>query len=74
MIEDFFKEYHLIEEEKLLFLALLKEEYSSSDESIRDMNSLIELISNSDYEKIKNRSLLEESSNLVSNGLIDFMD
>jgi SpoVK/Ycf46/Vps4 family AAA+-type ATPase len=72
MIEDFFKEYHLIEEEKLLFLALLKEEYSSSDESIRDMNSLIELISNSDYEKIKNRSLLEESSNLVSNGLIDY--
>mgnify|MGYP000167293897 CR=1 FL=1 len=72
MLEDFFKEYELCEEEKLLFLALLKEEYSAGDESIRDMNALIELISNDDYEKIKNRSLLEESSKLVSNSLIDY--
>lgn len=72
MLEDFFKEYDLNEEEKILFLALLKEEYSSGDESIRDMNALIELISSDDYEKIKNRSLLEESSKLVSNGLVDY--
>ena len=72
MLEDFFKEYDLCEEEKILFLALLKEEYSAGDESIRDMNALIELISNDDYEKIKNRSLLEESSKLVSNTLVDY--
>jgi len=72
MLEDFFKEHELLEEEKILFLALLKEEYSSGDESIRDMNALIELISSDDYEKIKHRSLLEESSKLVSNGLIDY--
>ena len=72
MLEDFFKEYELIEEEKILFLALLKEEYSAGDESIRDMNALIELISNDNYEKIKNRSLLEESSKLVSNSLVDY--
>ncbi len=72
MLEDFFKEYELCEEEKILFLALLKEEYSSGDESIRDMNALIELISNDDYEKIKNRSLLEDSSKLVSNTLVDY--
>ena len=72
MLEDFFKEYELIEEEKILFLALLKEEYSAGDASIRDMNALIELISSDDYEKIKHRSLLEESSRLVSNSLVDY--
>ena len=72
MLEDFFKENDLDEKEQMLFLALLKEEYSGGDESIRDMNSLIELISIDDYEKIKHRALLEESSKLVSNGLIDY--
>jgi len=72
MLEDFFTENSLNEQEQTLFLALLKEEYSGGDGSIRDMNALIELISSDDYEKIKYRSLLEESSALVSNNLIDY--
>lgn len=72
MLEDFFKENSLSEQEQTLFLALLKEEYSGGDGSLRDMNSLIELISSDDYEKIKYRSLLEESSPLVSKSLIDY--
>lgn len=72
MLEDFFKQHTLTEKEQMIFLALLKEEYGGSDESIRDMNSLIALISDDDYEKIKHRSLLEESGNLISNGLIDY--
>lgn len=72
MLEDFFKENSLNEQEQTLFLALLKEEYSGGDGSLRDMNSLIELISSDDYEKIKYRSLLEESSTLVSKSLIDY--
>jgi len=72
MLEGFFKENGLNEEEQMIFLALLKEEYSGSDESIRDMNSLIALISSDDYEKIKHRALLEESGNLIANGLIDY--
>ncbi len=72
MLEQFFKENDLNEKEQMIFLALLKEEYGGSDESIRDMNSLIALVSTDDYEKIKHRSLLEESSNLISNGLIDY--
>ncbi|WP_121628183.1 ATP-binding protein [Poseidonibacter antarcticus] len=72
MLEDFFKENELKEQEQTLFLALLKEEYSGGDGSIRDMNALIELISSDDYEKIKYRSLLEESSPLVSNSLVDY--
>ena len=72
MLEDFFKENDVNEQEQTLFLALLKEEYSGGDGSLRDMNSLIELISSDDYEKIKYRSLLEESSALVSKSLIDY--
>ncbi|RXJ98182.1 AAA family ATPase [Arcobacter sp. CECT 8986] len=72
MLENFFKEYSLNEQEQMIFLALLKEEYSGGDGTIRDMNYLIELISSDDYEKIKYRSLLEESSKFVSKGLIDY--
>lgn len=72
MLEDFFKENELNEQEQTLFLVLLKEEYSGGDGSMRDMNALIELISVDDYEKIKYRSLLEESSNLVSKTLVDY--
>ncbi|RXJ66801.1 AAA family ATPase [Halarcobacter ebronensis] len=72
LLEDFFKENSLNEQEQMLFLALLKEEYSGGDGTIRDMNSLIDLISSDAYEKIKYRSLLEEGSNLVSNGLVDY--
>ncbi|MGM0520345.1 MAG: ATP-binding protein [Campylobacterota bacterium] len=72
MLEDFFKDNGLNEQEQTLFLALLKEEYSGGDGSIRDMNALIELISSDDYEKIKFRSLLEESSTLVSKSLVDY--
>ncbi|MGB0989978.1 MAG: ATP-binding protein [Halarcobacter sp.] len=72
MMEDFFKQYALNEQEQLLFLALLKEEYSGGDGTLRDMNSLITLISSDDYEKIKYRSLLEEGSKLVSSSLVDY--
>lgn len=72
MLEEFFKEYDLDEKEQMIFLALLKEEYAGNDESIRDMNSLIDLVSSDDYEKIKHRSLLEESGKLISNSLVDY--
>ncbi|MGB3750852.1 MAG: ATP-binding protein [Arcobacteraceae bacterium] len=72
MLEEFFKENDLNEQEKMIFLALLKEEYAGSDDSIRDMNSLITLVSSDDYEKIKFRSLLDESGKLIANDLIDY--
>ena len=72
MLEDFFKEYKLEDKEQMIFIALLKEEYGGSDESVRDMNILIDLISYDDYEKIKHRSLLEESGKLISNNLVDY--
>jgi len=72
MIEKFFEDNTLDGNERMIFLSLLKEEYAGGDESLRDMNSLIELVSHDDYEKIKHRSLLEESSKLVSNNLVDY--
>lgn len=71
-IYTFMKEQNLNEKEALIFLALLKEEYSSTDESLRDMNTLLDLISTDEYDKIKNRSLLEENSHLIKNQIIDY--
>ena len=71
-IQDFFKENRLNEKEQLIFLALLKEEYSNSEETLRDMNTLIEIISYDDYDRIRNRALLEENSTLIKNSLIDY--
>jgi len=72
ILDKFFKQKKLQYKEEIIFLALLREEYSASDSSLRDMNTLIDLISLDEYERIKNRSLLEESSNLVNEGIIDY--
>ncbi len=71
-IEEFFKEKKLDEKEKRIFLALLKEEYSGGEGHFRDMNTLIELISFDEYEKIKNRSLLEDGARLITEDIIDY--
>ncbi len=71
-VERLFKEHKLDKKEQIIFLALLKEEYSGELESLRDMNTLVDLVSFDDYEKIKNRALLEEGSKLIESGLIDY--
>ncbi len=71
-VEEFFKEKGLDEKEKRIFLALLKEEYSGGEGQFRDMNVLIELISFDEYEKIKNRSLLEDGARLITTDIIDY--
>ena len=71
-IEEFFKEKELDEKEKRIFLALLKEEYSGGEGQFRDMNTLIELISFDEYEKIKNRALLEDGARLITENIIDY--
>ena len=72
VVEEFFKEKELDEKEKRIFLALLKEEYSGGEGQFRDMNTLIELISFDEYEKIKNRSLLEDGAKLITEEIIDY--
>ena len=70
--ERLFKEFSLSEKEQIIFLALLKEEYSGELESLREMNNLINLVSENDYDKIKNRSLLEENATLIDEEIIDY--
>lgn len=71
-VEQLFKKYSLSQEEKIIFLALLKEEYSNEDEILRDFNTLISMISKDEMHKLKNRTLLEENAKLMSLGLIDY--
>jgi len=72
VVEEFFKEKALDEKEQRIFLALLKEEYSGGEGQFRDMNTLIELISFDEYEKIKNRALLEDGAKLITEEIIDY--
>ncbi len=72
VLDKFFKQKKMESKEQVVFLALLREEYSATDASLREMNTLIDLISLDEYERIKNRSLLEEGSNLLSEGIIDY--
>jgi len=72
VLDKFFKQKKMTGYEQVIFIALLREEYSASETSLREMNSLIDLISVDEYERIKNRSLLEDGSNLLSGGIIDY--
>ncbi len=72
IVEEFFKENKFDDREQIIFLALLKEEYSGGEGQFRDMNTLIELISLDEYDKIRNRSLLEDGSKLISEEIIDY--
>jgi len=72
VLDKFFKQKKMDSKEQVIFIALLREEYSATDASLREMNTLIELISLDEYERIKNRSLLEDGSNLLNEGIIDY--
>jgi len=72
VLDKFFKQKKMTTNEQVIFIALLREEYSATDASLREMNTLIDLISFDEYERIKNRSLLEDGSNLISEGIIDY--
>ena len=72
VVEEFFKEKKFDDREQRIFLALLKEEYSGGEGKFRDMNTLIELISLDEYDKIRNRALLEDGSRLISDKIIDY--
>ncbi|MCI7046887.1 ATP-binding protein [Helicobacter sp.] len=71
-LEKIFEEYSLSDQEKIIFLALLKEEYSGRESQARELNALINLVSLNDYERIKNRALLDDRSKLVQKGLVDY--
>ncbi|EAH6228399.1 ATP-binding protein [Campylobacter upsaliensis] len=63
-----FKEHALNTKEQILFLALLKEEYTLSHEnsSTREQNALLNLISENELELRQNKKLLEDDSKLLN--------
>ncbi|EDP6840744.1 ATP-binding protein [Campylobacter upsaliensis] len=63
-----FKEHALNAKEQILFLALLKEEYTLSHEnsSAREQNALLNLISENELELRQNKKLLEDDSKLLN--------
>ena len=71
-VEQIFKDNSLNDKEQLIFLALLKEEYVGETDANRDLNVLVGILSADEFERIKNRALLDESSKLIENGLIDY--
>ncbi len=72
VLDKFFKQKKLDSKEQIIFIALLKEEYSAGDTNIREMNTLIDLISFDEYDRIKNRSLLEDGAKLIAEDVIDY--
>lgn len=74
IIAEIFKENALNEKEQILFLALLKQEYSLESEhsGANEMNALLLLISENEMERVKNKALLDENSKLYEKGLIDY--
>lgn len=71
-LESLFKEYHLSAQEKIIFIALVREEYLGKESEGRELGSLINLVSMNDYERMKNRTLLDDRSPLVEKGLVDY--
>ena len=72
VLDKFLKQKKLASKEQVIFLALLKEEYSAGESTLREMNTLIDLISFDEYDRIKNRSLLEDGSRLLNEDIIDY--
>lgn len=69
---NFIKTNALNDDEKVVFLALLKEEYYAENERMREMGALLELISEDEFSKISNKYIFDDKSTLLQNGLIDY--
>lgn len=70
----FLKSNNLNENEKIVFFALLQEEYYTENEKIREMDALLELISDDEFSKISNKYIFDDKGTLLQNGLIDYDD
>ncbi|MBM0636821.1 ATP-binding protein [Campylobacter sp. VicNov18] len=68
VLAEIFKEYNLKSKEQIIFLALLKEEYTLSNENSmsREMNSLLSLVSENDLERHSNKKLLQDNAPLLN--------
>ena len=74
VLAEIYKENSLNKKEQLLFLALLKEEYTMDNENsnLRELNHLLSLISDDEFELKENKKLLDDNSKLVQNNLLEY--
>lgn len=72
VVAEIFRQNALNDKEQLIFLALLKQEYTMNEGSGCDAESLLALISENELDRLKNRALLDERSKLYDKGLIDY--
>ncbi|WP_169942994.1 ATP-binding protein [Campylobacter sp. RM15925] len=72
VVEQIFKENSLDENEQIIFLTLLKEEYAGEFDGMRDLNALVGILGGDEFQRAKNRSLLDEGSKLIESGLVDY--
>ncbi|TQR60946.1 ATP-binding protein [Campylobacter troglodytis] len=74
IIAEIFKENALNEKEELIFLALLRQEYAMEGENsaTSELNSLLNLISTNELERLENKYLLDEGARLYERGLVDY--
>ncbi|MCV3382049.1 ATP-binding protein [Campylobacter sp. IFREMER_LSEM_CL2127] len=74
VLAEIFKEYALNDNECLIFISLLKEEYLLNTENSysRDFNFLLHLISEDEAQKQENKALLEEDSKLLGSNLLEY--
>lgn len=70
-VEEIFKKYQLNEDEKIIFLAILKQEYLGEFEILRSEDTLLNLISENEIKKFQNQSYFLPNSKLIKNQLIE---
>lgn len=71
-LSSLFEKYKFTKQEEIIFLALLKDEYSQNGENT--FSFLLNLISKDEDEKIKNKSLLTLDSKFIKKQILDFED
>ena len=70
----FLESFNLSENEKIIFFALLREEYSLINAKNRELNFLLDLISNDESERIINKSIFHDEGKLIQCELIDYYE
>ncbi|WP_169764293.1 AAA family ATPase [Campylobacter mucosalis] len=71
-IEQIFKENSLNDKEQILFLALLKQEYTNSDTNMRELENLASLVGDDEIERVNARAFLSDGAKLLENSLIEY--
>lgn len=71
-LEQIFKDNTLNEREQLLFLAILRLEYSGAEPNTREPEALLAIFSSDEIEKQSDKTLLEDGSRLLESGLIEY--